>query len=148
MVYQAQSAPTIYDTQAKDFIECLEDDFYIRLIKYQGYWNRPFHTKDLSILVLLSVAECYMIDLNRKETITTPLNVNGIMDVVVSRLGMAPKYGAKATRFISELLCGKRAGEFPLRGDIMLGELKEGETLDEAETGLTIDPNARISEFL
>ena len=112
MVYQAQPAPTIFDMQAKDFIDCLEDDFYVQLIRYQGYWNRPFHTKDLSILILLSVAECYMMDLNRNDTITTPLNVDGIMNVVVSRLAKAPKYGSKATKFLKELMCGT-AGNWP-----------------------------------
>ena len=147
MVYQAQAAPTIFDTQAKDFIDCLEDDFYVQLIRYQGYWNKPFHTKDLSILTLLSIAECYMMDRSKKSTITEPLNVDGIMDVVVTRLYRAPKYGPKANKFINELLCGD-AGKISLSTEIMVGELGEDEELDEAETGLTINANARISRFL
>ena len=142
------SAPTIFDLQAKDFIDSLEDDFYVQLIRYQGYGNRPFHTKDLSILILLSIAECYLMDMNNKASISTPIHVEGIMNVVMSRLGKAPKYGPKATKYLQDLLCGSSGKAFPPDGDIMVGTLEEGEELDEAESGLTIDPNARISRFL
>ena len=142
MVYQAQPAPNIFDAQAKDFIDSVEEDFYICLHHFHNYWNSPFHTKDLSILKLLSIAECYLLTTGNSDTIVTPLDTKSIVAVVNSRLDKAPKYGSKARRYVDKLMCANNHRQ----ADSIIGE---GEFVEDSpDSGLTTNPNARKSRFL
>ena len=149
---EAEVAPNVWDLQAKDFIDSINVDFYITILRYEHYWNRPFHTKDLSVLQLLSIAECYLLSKsNNTESIITPLNVNKIMDVVRTRLKMSSKYGTEAEKCIRDMLCGSKGRAYgPQTKDAVVGDLEEGEEYegDAPDSGLTIDPDARESNFL
>ena len=117
------SAPSVWDLEAKDFIDSINVDFYITLLEYDNYWDRPFHTKDLNVFQLLSIAECYLLSKPNTECIVTPLNVNKIMDVVRTRLKMSCKYGNEAETYISEMLCGKKGRAYgpTLTKDAVIG---------------------------
>ena len=52
-----------YDEQSLEFINSCNKDFYANLVNYIGYWNNPFVTESFSVLDLISIAECYTIEL-------------------------------------------------------------------------------------
>lgn len=145
----ANPAPNVWDIEAKDFIVSINSDFYVTLLEFQGYWNTPFHTKDLSVYQLLSIAECYILSKINADVIISPINVHAIMDIVRARLNKSEKYGSLAERYMGDLLCGTY-GTAGITKDTVIGELAEGEKYvsDSPDSELTINSNARTSKFL
>lgn len=146
IVREAEPALNIYDNQAKEFIDCLEDDFYVQLLDYNNYWNRPFHTKTLNVLSLLSIAECYTLSRHNPGYIKTPLDIEAIISLVETRLRLAPKYGSRATSLLKGLTCYIKC-EYRNTSDTIMGELAEGEDVDGSDSGLAFT-SGKHSRFI
>ena len=151
-VRRQQPPLNIYDQQAKEFIESIESDFYVELVEWSGYANHTFDTKDLSILALVSIMECYCMDFNTNpDQIKTPLDISGIMHVVRSRISGCRQFGTKAEQYLGELMCMEQAelktAFTPV--DKLIGD-KDVQPLDESPDSnmkSSINPERR-SKFL
>jgi len=84
------------------FIFSMGKDFYINLPRYTHYNTTGFNSDSLSVLDLLSIAECATlagVDDNR-------IDINSILGVIAYRLkSTSPELKKKATKLIKEMLC-------------------------------------------